>query len=370
MSKSHPKVSVVVINARGTENLEKCLMSLAKTDYAEAEILVVDCQTSQIEDWIASRFKNVKVIHLARDIGPSASHNVGAEEADPKSKYITFLDNDTVVEPAFLKQLTRVLEEDEKIGIAQAKILKTNEEDLLDHTGLAIDTFGTWKTTFDMKEKYFDRVFEIFAASSAACIVRRKVFNEVGGFDSAFFIYDDDTDFCWRTRLLGYKVIFVPLARVHHSGDIKKGLHPKRLYHSAKNRVCSMLKNYELKNLWQRVFMYYVLLLLCAYLFELMLKPTHAHALLKGLTYPILNLQTIWSKRLMVQTRRRISDSKLFKRKLLRNDVYPTLQDVLNKAVLTIPRNLNRRRRLTANKNQSFSSQSLSRNRQKRIAKR
>lgn len=336
MSKSHPKVSVVVINVRGTEKLEKCLESLIKTDYPEPEILVVDCQTPQIEKWIASRFKNVKVIHFTRDIGPSASHNVGVKEANPKSKYIAFLDNDTIVEPTFLRQLTKVLEDDEKIGVAQAKILKINEEDRLDHTGLAIDTFGTWSTTFGMKEKDFNRVFEIFAASSAACVTRRKVFNEVEGFDEDFFIYDDDTDFCWRTRLLGYRVVFVPSARVRHCGEIRKGLHPKRLYHSAKNRICTMLKNYELKNLWQRASMYYVLLVLCAYVFGLLLKPKHAYALLRGLAYPILNLQTVWDKRLKVQMRRRIGDNRLFEQKLLRKGVYPTLLDVLNKAVLTI----------------------------------
>jgi len=336
MRTSYPRVSVVVINVRGTQKLEKCLESLVKTDYPNLEILVVDCQTSQIEEWIESRYKDVKVIHFAHDIGPSASHNVGANEASPTSKYVAFLDNDTVVEPTFLKQLTETLEHDETIGIAQAKILKMNEEDRLDHTGLAIDIFGTWNTTFGMRERNFSRVFEIFAASSAACITKRRVFNEVEGFDEDFFIYDDDTDFCWRVRLLGYGVVFVPSARVHHCGEIGRGLQPRRLYHSAKNRVCTMLKNYELRNLWQRAFMYYVLLVLCAYGFAFMLKPKHAYALLKGLAYPILNLRTVWSKRLRIQLRRLIGDDELFEKRLLRKDVYATLQDVLSKAALTI----------------------------------
>ncbi len=336
MSKSYPRASVVVINVRGTEKLEKCLESLVKTDYPDYEILVVDCQTPQMEKWIASRFKDVRVIHFTRDIGPSASHNVGVKEANRESKYVAFLDNDTVVEPTFLKHLVKVLEDDKKIGVAQAKILKITDEERLDHTGLAIDALGTWSTTFDMRAKDFDRVFEIFAASSAACIVRRRVFDEVEGFDEEFFIYDDDTDFCWRSRLLGYRVVFVPGARVLHEGEIKKGLHPRRLYHSAKNRVYTMVKNYELKNVWQRLFMYYVLLVLCALVFGLLLKGKHTSALFKGLAYPIVNLHAVWNKRLRVQTRRRVSDNALFGQKLLRNDMYPTLLDVLNKAELTI----------------------------------
>lgn len=336
METGYPRVSVVVINVRGTQKLEKCLESLVETDYPDLEILVVDCQTSQIKEWVESRYKDVKVIHFAHDIGPSASHNVGANEASPISEYIVFLDNDTAVESAFLKQLTETLERDETIGVAQAKLLKMNEKDRLDHTGLAIDTFGTWHSTFGMKEEDFSRVLEIFAASSAACIVRRRVFNEVEEFDEDFFIYDDDTDFCWRVRLLGYRVVFVPSARVNHCGEISRGLQPRRLYHSAKNRVCTMLKNYELKNLWQRAFMYYVLLVLCAYGFAFMLKPKHAYALLKGLAYPILNLSTVWRKRLRIQPRRLVGDAELFEKRLLRKDVYATLQDVLNKAALTI----------------------------------
>jgi len=333
MSERYPKVSVVVINVRGTEKLQKCLESLIETDYPAYEIIVVDCQTPQIEKWTASRFKNVNVIHFTHDIGPSASHNVGAEKADPKSKYIAFLDNDTTVEPTCLKQLTEILEANEEIGIAQAKILKMDEEERLDHTGLAVDVLGTWKTTFGMRAKDFSHAFEIFVASSAACTTRREVFDKVGGFDEDFFIYDDDTDFCWRTRLLGYKVVFVPSARVRHAGEIKKGMHPKRLYHSAKNRVCTMLKNYELGNLWPRALTYYVLLALCAGVFGLLLKPKHAHALFRALVYPIVNLGTIWKKRVQIQTLRNIDDDRLFEQGLLRRDVYPTLQDVLKKAL-------------------------------------
>jgi len=329
-------VSVVVINARETKYLEKCLSFLVKTDYPNFEIMVVDCQTPQIEKWVAERFENVKVVHYEYDIGPSASHNVGVAEANSTSKYVAFLDNDTVVESKWLKELIKVVEEDERKGVAQVKILRMDDEERLDHTGLALDALGTWSTTFNTREKTFSRVFEIFAASFASCIVRRDVFNEVGGFDEDYFIYDDDTDFCWRTRLLGYEIIFVPSARARHCGQIAKGLSPRRLYHSVKNRICTMLKNYEQRNLWQRICIFYILTLLSAFALILLLKPDQAFAVLKGLAYPILNLKTVWRKRLTVQIRRRVTDEGLFQKGLLRRDVYPTVLDVINKVALMI----------------------------------
>ena len=178
MTEAYPKVSVIVINARDKEWLGKCLESLVKTDYPDFETIVVDCQTPQIEEWIAEHFDGIKLLHLEEDIGPSASHNVGAANADPSSEYLAFLDNDTTVEPSWLRELINVILNDKKTGIAQAKILKMGRENRLDHTGLAIDTLGTWCTTLFMKEENFDEVLEVFAASLAACVVSRDAFNE------------------------------------------------------------------------------------------------------------------------------------------------------------------------------------------------
>ncbi len=331
MSNKYPKVSVVVVNAKDWEYLEKCLRSLVETNYPNFEIIIVDCQTSGIRSWIAEYFEKVRVVHFEKDVGASASHNIGVAKASPASKYIAFLDNDTVVEASWLRELVRVAEKYQKVGIAQAKILKMKEQDHLHHTGLALDALGTWVTTLDMNEKDFNDISEIFAASSAACIVRRDVFNEVGGFDEDYFIYDDDTDFCWRTRLLGYKIIFVPSARVYHFGQIPRASwQPKKIFHGVKNRGCTLLKNYELRNLWWRMVIYYLALTTGALVFALVRKLMQAYALLRGSAYLVLNFNAIWRKRIKVQERRRVSDERLFKQRLLRKDIHATLSFLRN----------------------------------------
>ena len=327
-----PRVTASITNARGTKLLERCLKALIKTDYPNLEIIVVDCQTPQIDRWVHHRFSSVKVIHFDNDIGPSASHNIGAAEADSRSKYIALLDNDTLVEPNWLKESMKLLEKDEKIGIAQPKILLIGSEKRLDHVGLALDALGTWSSLFNENEERFDEAFDIFAASSATCIIRRDVFESVAGFDEDYFIYDDDTDFCWRTLLLGYRIVFAPSARTHHKGQVTKSLTTKRLYHSTKNRVCTALKNYELGNLWPRSVLFYVLSSLTAFSLVLLLEPELAFAVIKGLASPISDFKTIWRKRLIVQNSRKVSDKEIFKQKLLRKDIYPTLLDVKRKA--------------------------------------
>jgi GT2 family glycosyltransferase len=328
-----PKVTVSVTNVRGTDFLEPCLRALSKTDYPEFETIVVDCQTPRISEWIQDRFPSVKVAHFVNDIGPSASHNVGAEEADPSSKYIAFLDNDALVEPNWLKECVRLMEKNEKIGIIQPKILIIGSEEHLDHVGLALDALGTWNSLFYAKERNYSDILDIFAASLATCLIRREVFDLVAGFDESYFIYDDDTDFCWRTLLLGYRIVFLPSAKAYHKGQVTKSMTPKRLYHSTKNRVYTLLKNYEWENLWTRSILFYTLSFMTTFALVLLLKFGLAAAMIRGLVSPISNFKEIWQKRQNTQANRKVSDKDLFERGLLRKDIRPTIFDVRRKAL-------------------------------------
>jgi len=323
-----PKVSAIVINAKGTRQLEECLKYLTRTSYPNYDIAVVDCLTSDLSTWIREFFPNVKVIHYDYDIGASASHNIGEKATGQYGKYLAFLDNDALVTENWLTELVKVMEDDAKIGVAQAKILIAKDSSLLDHTGIAIDALGTWQTTRGLKANEFKDLFEIFAASSAGCIVRREAFNEAGGFDHDYFIYDDDTDFCFRIRLLGYKIAFVPSAIIFHSAEPIRPLAAEKLYHSVKNRMCTMLKNYELGNLCWRFSLYLTLTFLAGIGFGIMRKIAEAKAVFRSAIYPLRNIRKIWAKRVLVQAKRRIRDSELFRSGLLRNDARPTVLDL------------------------------------------
>ena len=118
-----PKVSVVILNAFQTTNLEECLDSLKKTNYPDFEIIVIDCLTKGISEFINGKFPYVRLFPLTEDIGPAAMHNTGLQEADPNSKYIAFLDNDICADPDWLKELVMCIDSDTKIGAVQSKIM-------------------------------------------------------------------------------------------------------------------------------------------------------------------------------------------------------------------------------------------------------
>ncbi|MEM3700061.1 MAG: glycosyltransferase family 2 protein [Candidatus Bathyarchaeia archaeon] len=326
-----PKVSVIIINFKGTQQLEKCLNSLKQTNYPNFEVVVVDCLTDNLLMWMKIFFPKVKVIHYDNDIGPSASHNVGKYVVDIHSKYLAFLDNDAYVTENWLTELLKVMEKDEKIGMAQAKLVLLKNPRLLDHSGMAIDALGTWYTTRGLEADKFKEVSEIFASSSAACLVRREVFDEAGGFDSDYFIYDDDTDFSFRLRLLGYKIVYVPSAVVFHEGEAARSFNPQKMYHGIKNRMCTMLKNYELQNVWWRFCLCITLTFFAGIGLALAKRVNEAKAIFKAAAYPIVNIRKIWIKRILIQHKRRTDDQELFSKGFLKNDIRPTLLDLMSK---------------------------------------
>lgn len=337
--KNLPKVSVIVINFKGVSRLEKCLKHLEETKYPSYEVIVVDCLTENIEEWLKKRFPQVKLVHYDCDIGPSASHNVNEEVLDPESRYIAFLDNDAYVTGEWLMELVKVMEENSDVGAAQAKIVIAEKPEVMDHAGMAIDALGTWITLRGEKAGAITKTLELFASSSAACIVRRSLFKYVGGFDSDYFIYDDDTDFSFRVRLMGYRILLAPSSIVLHEGGVEKSLNPKKIFHSVKNRIYTMLKNYEVKNLLWRLAAYILLTFLAGIGLALICKRIdESKAVFHSLIHPFLNLRKILMKRAWIQSKRRIRDSELMKMGFIRNNIYPTIQDIKSKWIILSPK--------------------------------
>ncbi|MCW4001891.1 MAG: glycosyltransferase family 2 protein [Candidatus Bathyarchaeota archaeon] len=325
-----PPVSTIIVNFNGKELLESCVGALLATKYPNFEIIVVDNASTDgsvrsLEKMFGVHSK-LKIVENQENLGHAEGCNIGAREA--KGRYFVFLDSDT--EPKdedWLWELVRVMESDESIGVAQAKVVLAEDPRQLDYVCMGIDALGTWTATYGLKEEELEENFEILAASSGCCIVNRDVFYEVGGFDSDYFIYDDDTDLSLRARLLGYRVLFVPSSVIVHHGSVMRGIDQNTVYHSAKNRICTLLKNFEFRNLWWRFLVLSFLMSMVSVGFLVLKKSSEAKATLKGLLSSMTGFRSIWVKRVLMQSRRRVRDFELIDKGFIRNDVQPTLQD-------------------------------------------
>ena len=325
-----PSVSVVIVNFNGKELLKQCLRTLSKTDYPNYEVIVVDNASTdgsltEIKKTFSSN-SHIKLFENLENSGHSKGCNIGAQMT--KGRYLVFLDSDIEFEATnWLKELVNVMENDSTVGLAQAKIVLSEDKRRLDCVCVAIDALGTWAANYGSQEGHLKDNFEIMAASSGCSIMRREVFDVAGGFDDAYFIYDDDTDLSLRTRMLGYRVLFVPSAVVIHRSGALRGVSGVGPYYSAKNRLRTVLKNYELRNVWWKFSVLTFFTVMVSAGFFVTKKHNEAKATLKGVVNSFSELPQIWKKRLMFQSKRRVKDAELVRDGFIRNDVRYTLQD-------------------------------------------
>ena len=236
---SSPKISVIIVNYNGKKLLENCLESLFKTDYNNFEVILVDNNsTDGSMEFVTKNYPKIIVVKLDSNKGFAEPNNIGAKIA--KGEYLLFLNNDTVTTTNFISEMVKVLEKDEKIAICQSLLLKPDGN--IDSSGDFIDKMGI---VYNSKTK-IDEIKEISSARGASMLIRKKIFDKLGGFDEKFFFSFEDVDLGWRSWILGYKVVIVPNSIVYHSaGKTSSNLKPEVAFHGLKNQLSMKITNFE-----------------------------------------------------------------------------------------------------------------------------
>lgn len=249
-----PTVSVIVLNYNGLRHLDACLSSLLALDYpaGQVELLLVDNgSTDQSLEFVAERFPRVRVHRLPSNVGFAAGNNAGAEVAT--GEYLAFLNNDTRVDPAWLRELVRSIQED-----AGRNVICTGAK-MLDWEGREIDFVGGVMNfhAFGYQLSYglpvaaepaaYQRKRDLLFACGGAMLIQADVFRESGGFDPDFFAFFEDVDLGWRLWVMGYRVTLTPTAITYHKGHGTASGIPdhRRLVLYERNSLFAIYKNYS-----------------------------------------------------------------------------------------------------------------------------
>lgn len=318
-------VSVIIVNWNGGKVFGDCLVSLAKLNYPNWELIVVDNGSTDgsvvaLREWKEAlrqaQGQECKILENRGNLGFAKANNQGLEVA--KGDYILLLNNDTKVEPDFLEKMVKRMEEDDLVGVIQPKILMMDKPGYLDNAGSFLTRIGFLEHWGFMRRDgvEFNKEREIFSAKGACMLVRRDVIEKVGLFDSDFVSYFEESDFCWRVWLSGYKVLFFPAARIYH----KVGFTIKRLdvveinYHYYKNRISSIIKNLELRNLFLVLGWQVLISLGVAIVFMARGKPASSWIIVKAWWWNLAHIGRTLKKRLVVQKMRKLDDRELFRK--------------------------------------------------------
>jgi GT2 family glycosyltransferase len=317
-----PKVVMIVLNYNSLKKLGERVLyfirSIASTNYSNFEIIVVDNGSIDGSDKLIGdelgRLGRGRVVKVEKNLGSTRGNNLGFKLACRDAKYVAFLNNDIEVEPDWLDKIIDVLEADERVAAAQPAILQLSNRNRVDSLGGMIDRVG-WTYDLFSNSIYPDnleRPFEVFWAKAAAIVVRSDVFRIVGGFDEDYFIYYDEVDLCWRIRLLGYKVVTVPTARIYHLGSgTMGGANFRSIYMSRKNHLAMLLKNYSFVNA-----IFYSILLILIYVSAVVKESFRGRkvvsfAVLTALAWNFRNLRKTLRKRVYMQSIRKIPDKQI-----------------------------------------------------------
>ena len=229
---THPKVSVIIPNKDHIEDLQNCILSLEeKNTYDNMEYLIVENNSEKAETFayyekMKMEHENLHVVYYQGGFNYSAINNFGARHA--KGEYLLLLNNDTeVISPFWIREMVGFCQR-EDTGAVGAKLYYP--DGLVQHCGVVVGiaNFAGHVQNFHTSQDagYFGRlkaVQDISAVTAACMLVKKSVFDAIGGFDESFVVSLNDVDLCLRIREAGKLIVQDPNVELYHYESKSRG---------------------------------------------------------------------------------------------------------------------------------------------------
>ncbi len=307
-----PKVYIIILNYNGWADTIECLESVLRNDYPNYQVIVVDNNSPNnsmeyIKAWAEGKLdvwvkpyhplrrlsfppvnkpipyvyytreeaevggnselekqlveeipKNVTTkyplifIQTEKNLGFAGGNNVGIRYALAKDDfmYICLLNNDTVIEWNFLSNLIETMKVCPKAGIVGGKILYYDKPNKIWYAGGKLDLWrgGGYHLRFNQTDNEENSIIQVSFVTGCLMLIDKKFFESVGLFPEEYFLYLEDTDFCYSALQCGFKLYVNLNAKIYHKVSVttaanKKGeVSPLQIYYFTRNRLYFMLK--------------------------------------------------------------------------------------------------------------------------------
>ena len=240
-----PKVTIIIPNYNGKKFMEPCLTSLADQTYKDFRILVVDnASTDGSIEFLQTHYPDVEIIQLKENYGFSKAVNTGIQHS--KSPFVILLNNDTVADKNYVKEMVKAIETSKQVFSVSSKMIQMYHPDLIDSAGdlYTILGWGICRGSGRPVSNYTTSD-TVFSACAGAAIYRRSLFQKIGYFDENHFAYLEDIDVGYRAKIYGYKNMYCPNAVVYHVGSGTSGskYNAFKVKLSARNNIYLNYKN-------------------------------------------------------------------------------------------------------------------------------
>jgi GT2 family glycosyltransferase len=248
------KVGIILVNYKDYAKrfLNDCRDSLRAQDYpaGDFQVYIVDNASSpESLEYLKQNYAEAVVVPRP-DGNYSAANNAGIKAAAAAGAEIFVIANmDMTFEKKWLSELIAALESDSQIGIAQSKILLYQADGgpaMINTLGNEINYLGFG---FTLGYKEADREIvglpEIKGyASGSSFAIKKEVLDKIGGYNEEYYMYHDDLEIGWKTKLAGYKIVLAPKSVCYHKYEFSRSI--KMVYYMERNRQIAVFSFYEL----------------------------------------------------------------------------------------------------------------------------
>ena len=292
---NNPKVTIILLNYNGWQDAIECLESVYKITYPNWELILVDNGSvdgsiSKIKEWAAGKisveskffeydaerkpieyieelsydeeearvkvpkkekewdtllpYQKLSILRIEKNRGFTGGNNIGIEYIlkGRETDYILLLSNDTVVDKYLLKELVKVAESNPEIGVVGPKIYYYDYNGRKDIINFAGGKINFWKGlgyhigANEIDKGQHDEIREVDYVDGSCFLIKKEVIEKVGMLDHEYFAYWEEADWCIRAHNAGYKVLYVPKAKIWHKiGSTTRKTSGFYEYHMARN---------------------------------------------------------------------------------------------------------------------------------------
>lgn len=309
---NYPKIYIIILNYNGWADTIECLESVLRNDYPNYQVIVVDNNSpnnsidyikawaegkldvwvkpdhplrhlsfppvkkpipyvyygreeaekggnlarerelkTQILEGITSKYPLV-FIQTGENLGFAGGNNMGIKYALAKDDfgYVCLLNNDTVIEWNFLSNLIETIKVYPEAGIVGGKILYYDRPDKIWYAGGKLDLWrgGGYHLHFNQTDNIENGIRQVSFVTGCLMLIDKKVFKSVGLFPEEYFLYLEDTDFCYSALQYGFKLYVNLSAKIYHKVSVTTAANKSeevsslQIYYSTRNRLYFMLK--------------------------------------------------------------------------------------------------------------------------------
>lgn len=239
--------SVIIILYNGKKYISDCLDAIYTYKTNPIEVIVIDNASQDgSNELVKGHFPEVVIVQNQMNVGFAEACNQGAALAN--GEFLVFLNQDTRVQPGWLEALLAPLSPDGFVGLTTSKLLYMSNAEKINMCGNQVHYSGLsfGNGTFSPANQ-FQVQTRVSAVSGASFAVRKEFWQKLGGFDSQYFMYCEDTDLSWRAWMAGLSSLYTPDSIVIHDAPLNSSANA--LFYSTRNRWVLLLKTWKVLTL-------------------------------------------------------------------------------------------------------------------------